>query len=272
MSDVYGNTPQAPAVGEPLHPTQLYPAAWEIFKPIAGVSIGVAVVYMVIEVVGGSIPIVSLLFSLLVTPALAAGLAAFAMTVVRGGRPDFELLFSGFRRWGASIGAMLVMWLAIMGMMLPMIGAIVALGVATSFSHVNEPSAFAIAVMIPLGIVTFCALLWWATRLQFAFFAVMDTDAPGATGALRRSWEITNGSVWRLIGLSGLSMLVMLVGCLALCVGVFVAMPVVYFALALAYDHLRARAGLDQPTLAPPPPAWEQQPPTPEPPPTPPIV
>jgi uncharacterized membrane protein len=272
MSDVYGNTPQAPVMGEPLHPTQVYPAAWEIFKPIVGVSIGVTVVYMVIEAVGGMIPFVSVLFSLLVAPALAAGLAAFALTAARGARPDFELLFSGFRRWGASVGVMLLMWLAMLGMMLPMIIAIVALGVATSFSRVNTPSAFALAVIIPLGVVTFCAVMWWATRMQFAFFAVMDTDALGATGALRRSWELTRGSVWRLIGLSALSALVMLVGLLALCVGIFVAAPVVYFALALAYDHLRARAGLDKPTLPPPPPVWEQQPPTPEPPPTPPIV
>jgi uncharacterized membrane protein len=81
--------------------------------------------------------------------------------------------------------------------------------------------------------------------LMWAFtFPVLAENRLGFWQAMHRSAVLTEGYRWRLFLLALACWLVLMLGLVALCVGIFVAMPVCMTAFALAYRWLVARKGM----------------------------
>jgi len=76
---------------------ELFNQAWRLFTENVGLLIGAALLFGVILFVGNSFTYG--LLGIVVTGPLALGFAAIAMAIVRGGKPEFGVLFSGFQRF-----------------------------------------------------------------------------------------------------------------------------------------------------------------------------
>lgn len=101
-----------------------------------------------------------------------------------------------------------------------------------------------LAAQIVVGLITLVGFILliipgviFATRLQFVVYALVDKNM-GVLEAVRYSWKITSGQVWRLMVFGFAVTLVILLGLLALGIGVVVAVGVTTVASAHVYDQL----------------------------------
>jgi hypothetical protein len=134
------------------------------------------------------------------------GMFRMWLEVARGGTPSFGMIFLGGDRFLPMLGLYMVM--------IP---------------------AFVIAFMLFFvpGVIV-------ALGLSLAPFYVIDANM-GPIEAMGASWAATKGHKGKLFGFGLLSMGVMILGGLALLVGVFAAIPVVYVAWAIVYTRLSGR-------------------------------
>lgn len=248
METTPGTPPSAPlTAGAALQPTRAVADGWATFKANPWISIGVLVVLGAILVVGQVIPIVNLLFLLLVAPAIYAGAAGFFLRGARGENPPFEAAFEGFQRWPSVTGVVVVVGCVSLLIMMPMLLAILGTaGLAALLESKTDRmpaiASGAVGMIWLTMLVTYPVLVWWSLRTAMALFVVMEPERPGVMESLRRAWALTRGSFWRLVGFALLTIPVVLLGLLALCVGVIPAALVVYYGWAHVYLQLRARA------------------------------
>jgi len=140
--------------------------------------------------------------------AIFVGVWRTMLGVIAGRTPQVGMMFEGFDRFGEAFLAMLVS------------SILVALGLC--------------ALIVP-GIIL---LVMW-----LFIYAVIGETNLGFWEAMRRSAVLTEGYRWRLFCLLLANVLVILVGVLCLCIGVFVAAAVSLMSLALAYRWLQQRKG-----------------------------
>jgi len=242
-----------------LRPLAALGSAWGTFTSHVWISLGAMLLLCVLMLAGNVIPFVNVLFGLLVSPALAAGGARFLLRTARRESPGIDTIFDGFKRWPSATGAMLLQSLVALLLVSPVIGvAIATIGVA-ALMHLDRPGAMTFAMFLPtigVAVLFYPLVLAWTCRTWPVFFVVLEPECTGAVDALQRSWALTRGSIWRSIGLFLLALPVEILGLIALCVGVFPAIIVLYYAFAHGYEQLRQRAGLTltpAATQAPPP-------------------
>ncbi len=132
-----------------------------------------------------------------------AGLIKIWLTAARGGSPSFGDMFSNMGRFPAILGTM---FLLIVGMYVGMIFLVVP------------------GVIFGLG----CGL---------AQYFVVDKEM-GPIAALKASWDATNGHKGKLFLMGLLSVGILILGCVACYVGMFVALPLISLAYAIVYLRL----------------------------------
>ncbi len=120
-----------------------------------------------------------------------------------------------------------------------------------------------LAVTILYGLIVMGGLLilvvpgiYWGLKFYFSYVLVVDKGM-GPIEALKESARITEGVKWDLIGLYAVIGLVVVIGYLALFVGVLASVPVAGLATLYVYRKLEQQAGPAQVTAAP---AQPQQP------------
>ncbi|MEO5989386.1 MAG: DUF975 family protein [Candidatus Eisenbacteria bacterium] len=234
---------------DPLSPRHLSPLetlgrGFDVLRADLGPGIGLGLFAIAFQFVG-VIPWIGWLIALLATPAATAGCYRYALEAVRGEKPVFEVALSGFRHW----------WLATttlgLSVAIPMLAAAPLLGVAGAMGVLKYMSMQAghedlghpslIPVLIASVVLCGPVALWLTYRLIFAPFVAMDEGGYGALAAVKRSWELTRGNWWRVFGLHLILGLIVIAGALVFGVGLIAALPVTYFALAHAYEQLRAQ-------------------------------
>lgn len=166
--------------------------------------------YLWLAVTVGSAMILGTIFGFVLmfatVPARAGG-ALFWLRHLRGQDPDFGCALHPLQRW------------------LPLV-----------FTHML------VAVFIMIGYALFIIpgiILTYG--LSMVTYVMLDHDLK-YMDAIKASWKLTNGYKFSLFGLHILCSLLTFAGMLAMCVGVFVATPVVGGMWAVAYDRL-ARPG-----------------------------
>ncbi|WP_026370169.1 glycerophosphoryl diester phosphodiesterase membrane domain-containing protein [Kallotenue papyrolyticum] len=155
----------------------------------------------------GSSLLVSLLYAIVFLP-LLEGALTFAVAQRYLARP---ISLSGsfraaFRRLGSLVGARLLLSLASLLVVGVFVGMIVSLVVLAASSDALGDTAGtagtlgAVLCSIVLVIVLGVGLLLFVPRLLFTSQAVM-VEGVGAIDSLRRSWQLTAGFFWRVLGL-----------------------------------------------------------------------
>ncbi len=230
------NPYQAPTYAEPYGAPGVqaagYPQSWEIGEVI---GLGwervkehwvVLIFSVVIAQVAANIPswllqlagmeenpVASLgasVISIVIGSFFAVGYMRIYLKVARGQSAEIGEVFSGGDRFGAMLATNLLTMLAIfLGM---------------------------IALIIP-GIIL-------ALGLYYAPWYCADTRM-GPVECMKASWEASNGQKAQLFGLAFASVFVILLGVIALFIGVFPAVAVVYMAICIAFLRASGRMGGD---------------------------
>ena len=171
-------------------------------------SILVSVVELMGELTGK--PMVALLATIfcgLTNIIFALGFAKIFLDIVRGGKVQIQTLFSQFK---------------------PML--ILNYVIAIIISSVVICVGF-LLLIVP-GV-------YLAIRLQYVALNLIEQERPDFIEALKTSWHMTKGNMLDLLALSVISILILIMGFLALVVGVFIAAPLVTLISTLAYKILK---------------------------------
>ncbi|MEM7145868.1 MAG: GYF domain-containing protein [Verrucomicrobiota bacterium] len=140
----------------------------------------------------------------LVSVFLGIGAAIFGLKMVRRENPEISNLFAGGPHfWSVLLATILFVMMVMVGLLL---------------------------LIVP-GI-------FLAVRFGQFQWAIIDQNL-GPIEGLKASWEMTKGNVWRLIGLWIVMVGIVLVGALALVVGLVLAYPVVFLATVIAFQSMR---------------------------------
>lgn len=113
--------------------------------------------------------------------------------------------------------------------------------------------------------------IYWAIKYQYVGYLIVDKGI-GPRGALSKSGALTEGIKIKLILFGLLLGLIVILGALALGVGLFVAIPVVMLATTYVYRQLLSQADLPSEEPPTPPPALDSRATPPSPPTSPGIV
>ena len=148
----------------------------------------------------------------LIAGAILVGIWRAILGVVAGRAPTVGMMFEGFDRFGEAFLAYLVTHI------------LVALGL--------------VFFIVP-GIILI--IMWSFT------FPILAETRLGFWEAMRQSAILTEGHRWRLFLLGLANVLILILGVLCLCVGVFVAIAVCYTSFALAFRDLQQKKGLIPP-------------------------
>lgn len=213
-----------------LDPVRALTSGWEATKRNIGPWLGITVVGSLLLMVS----IATVVGWIVVGPLLLWGAVVFTLNADEG-EAQFGDLFSGFSRFGDALGGMLgyIVLTFIVG--LP--GS--ALSYANTAMQMTSGESNAV-----LGFLAPVVSLVWTfgvtIRLLYAPYYIVDQGL-GPVEALKASWEVTRNQKANNAILVLLFIPVVVVGFLALCVGILPAMWVIYGGLAAGYRQLAGR-------------------------------
>jgi uncharacterized membrane protein len=176
--------------------------AWELVKPH---WLPMAAMFF-IACAMSAVPYVGGCVMFIIGGAIYVGISRAILGLIAGKPPSVGMMFEGFDRFGQAFLAALVS------------GLLIGLGT--------------LLLIIP-GIIL--AIMW-----MFLYLVMAETDLE-FWPAMEYSANLTAGYRWELFCLLLACLIVGILGLLACCVGIFVAQPVIFTAIALAYRFLQAR-------------------------------
>ncbi len=209
---------------------------WDAVRGNFLLSVGATFVVVLVNCILSAVPLIGGLISLILQGALYGGLYWFFLKLLRGEPAEFGDAFAGFKRNTKDlILAGVVQGAIIVGVVLVTVVPMIALGVGFGAAH-KSPTGL-LFVLVPLALLLGVGVMVLSTMWIFAFPLVIDKGL-GFWQAMELSRKTVLRRFWSVFGLLVVCGLIAVVGCLALIIGIFVAMPVCMAAMAAAYDEL----------------------------------
>jgi hypothetical protein len=206
-----------------LKPIEIYKEAWEMIKDQYWIVFAVVFVGMMI---GSFIPIV------LLGPMMCG--IYLVLLGLQSGRPvDFAQLFKGFDFFMPSLGLAVVI-------MVPTIVLIFAIYIPMFFMAMAGPrmseseTIAAIVGILSVEIVIAVVMVCFHTLLFFSFALIVDKNM-GAVDSIKTSARAVWNNLSGVVGLFAVGFVVCILGYLALCVGIYLAIPLIMAANVVAY-------------------------------------
>lgn len=222
---------------------ECFSEGWERFKPYFWLSLGINIIYFVIVLAGGFIPIIGYLFSLLVAPVFQMGLYLYYLNVARNSNPRIEDLFVGFNRYGTIIGMNFLYMGVILVGMLPTIIYGFSMFVRFFTGDVRpedmRPEDFPWSIFL-VAFLNIMLLIFGLVRYWMTYFVIMDDPRRGLFDALQRSADITEYNSHNVILLAIASWFILLALCIALIIPALIFGPFVAVAGGQMYEKLKA--------------------------------
>ncbi len=220
-----------------IKPVEVYKEAWEMIKDQYWMVFAVVLVGMLI---GGAIPIV------LIGP-MMCGIYLVLFQKFDGKEIDFGLLFKGFDYFLPSfILAVLIMvptFIMIFAIYIPMIG------IAMAGQRMGETELMVfIAGTVVLELIFAVIMVCIHTLLMFAFPLIVDKKL-SAWDAIKTSARAVWNNMGGVVGLFAVGFVICIVGYLMLCIGIYLVIPLVIAANALAYRKIFPASGQNTPQI-----------------------
>jgi len=245
-------TPQIVFRRNVVEPIACISAAWAMVKEQYWLFVGMCAVGLLI---GSAVPM-----GILTGPMMCGLYIAFF--AIRRRQPiEFGMLFKGFDYFGPSVVATLLHVLPILVIVIPAYFLFyVGMFVSIAAQGGNEPNPAAF-----MGVMGFFMLFWIvmviliifiSVGFTFAYPLIVDRKLSGLD-AVKWSFKAALANFWRLLGMMFLTGLLAIGGMLLCYVGVFLVFPIMYGAVAIAYEKV---FGLNEDAMAvnlpPPPPSF----------------
>ncbi len=220
---------------------------WEILKPNYFVFFGIGVLITIL----GCIPVVGWI----VVGPLMVGIYAGMLVQYRGGKADFGMLFSGFSKFFPAF---------VIGLLLLFPGIVanayrlgIRIAQALAIFNPNELTAGAAALVgiagVVVNVLALVGSIVFGITFTFGLALLADKDL-----SLMETIKLSAKAGWANAG--GLFLLFLLLGLmmiggvLALCIGIFFVLPLIYAALSVAYRQVFPMPNNTSPLSAAPPP------------------
>jgi len=164
-------------------------AAWSIFRPAAGIWIGMVITLGVILVVVGLVPFIGALAISVLWPVFVAGLVIASRTIDQGGEPQFGQLFAGFRQ---RLGTLVILGAISLAISFAIVALVVALTGVKLYGLMgadsNPEQVFAAAATVALaGLIMLALMLPLAMATWFAPPLIVFNEL-GAWSAMKASF------------------------------------------------------------------------------------
>ena len=214
--------------------------AWNLVKQNYGMYLGIALVGMILS---GCIPCVSLF---LVGPILG-GIFYVLLREMRGEPVEFGMMFKGFEKFVPLMVIGLIQAIPeIIGQILRVVVQVGNFSLSGGrdkdfqFFAPNGPELLASGLVVVVAIIALVLIVFgiaWRVLLFFAIPIALERDL-GPVEAMKLSAKAAMSNIGGLIVLFIFEFLIALLGIIALCIGIFFVIPIIYAANAFAYRQV----------------------------------
>jgi len=213
-----------------------------------GPTIGISALIMVMMMASGFIPCVGSIVQIAVMGPLTAAWYGYFLRHIRSQTAALEDVFAVFSSPDLlhMIAVHVIVTVISFLLILPLIAIVffTMIGTAAATAAAADPDAAPLVAFFPffsvlaLGMLpVFAALIYLTIAFMFAPVLVLDRGH-AFWPAMRLSMRVVNRQLLPMLGLVLLCWLIGLAGLLALCLGIFVAAPIVVASFAYAYEDL----------------------------------
>jgi len=178
--------------------------AWALLKSDFWPIVGATTVLVIVAIVAGSIPILGILASLLLTGVFYGGLYYFYLKKVRGQPAELGDIFSGF---SLALGPLIL-------------------------------TSLLVTLLTTVGLL--CLILpgiYLGVSYAFAYLLVIDRKMEFWT-AMEVSRRVITSQWWRMFGLLIVGAIIAVLGLIGLIIGMFITIPIYVGAVVYAYESL----------------------------------
>jgi hypothetical protein len=242
----------ARVAGRRLAPLSAFQRGMALVFAQPGPTIGISALIMVLMMASGFVPCIGSLVQIAVMGPLTAAWYGYFLRHIRGQMAAMEDVFAVFS--SPDLLHMIAVHVIVTAMTLLLTLPFIAVIFFTTIGTLAATAAAANGdaapiVMGPLAFLPFLVLLPVMAvalylTMAFMFAPVLVLDRGHAFWpAMRLSMRVVNGRLLPMVGLVLLAWLVALAGLLALCLGIFVAIPIIMASYAYAYEDLFGEAG-----------------------------
>jgi hypothetical protein len=211
--------------------------AWQLVSSNFGLAIGATAVVMVCLVIAGVIPCVGFIIGLVVNPVLIGGLYRLFLKMHRNEPAEFGDAFSTFST--SFLQLFLFGLVQIVLSFVALIPGYALIFAGSLFAERNEALMFIVSMFGILLILP--PMIYLGVSWIFASLLIVDKGLD-FWPAMELSRKVTGKHFFSVFGVLFLGGLIMIAGALALCLGLFVAAPVFFAMITIAYDDLFGRA------------------------------
>ena len=225
---------------------------WELIKPNYWMYFGMTTLFALASLVLSCIPFVPILFQIFVAPPITIGIFYVLFREMQGEMVDFGMMFKGFDKFVPAmviglINAIPQIILVILNLALN-IGSIVVQmiqqagrGSRSNFAAQSDAAPVIAGGVIIIIVVVAIVFLLFSIAWGITFFFAMPILAEhnvSAIDAIKLSASAGWSNIGGIIVLVIFEVLIVLMGALALCVGIFFVLPIIYAANAFAYRQV----------------------------------
>jgi hypothetical protein len=230
---------------------QILPRTWKLYRANFWPCVGATAVVMALSWAAGLVPYLGAIISLFISAPLMAGLYIYMFRLVRGEAHEVGDVFAGFSpSWWKYVLVNIVIAIPV-----AVPAFLVGIGVAMFFGlDIGQPHPVLVTALICAGALALALIIYLNVGLWFALPLVTDLQL-GPIDAAITSLRAVNLHWFQVLLLLLVSLLLASLGLLALCIGLFFALPLFWLATVLAYEEIfgvRPHGATDDPTTATP--------------------
>lgn len=176
---------------------------------------------------------------LLTGAVISISLITISLIIASGGRPSYEDLLKHFRNYKVPLTYALATLVYILNALVGFGATVALLGtLATAKVYGIQSGMNGIFLICALFILT---SIYFAIRLQFYKFIVIEHENITALGALKKSLQITRGGFWKVTFFMITIILLNILGALFFGVGLILTVPVSLIAYAHVYKKISSQ-------------------------------
>jgi len=247
MQNLSPATPFRRGVVQPIYCLK---TGWGLLRDQYWLFVGMSVVAIIL---GSFVP-----FGIVLGP-MMCGIYMALFRRRRGETVEFGILFKGFDYFGESVVATLIHYVPMIVIIVPfyIVFYVALFLIMPQQGGEPDPSAFLgfLAVFVVFVLIVMALMILLSVIFTFSYPLIVDRKLSGIE-AVKLSARGALANFWPLLGLLLLNGLIGFAGALLCYVGVFLALPVGFAAIAVAYEQVFGLGEGQGPILPPPPPTF----------------